>query len=86
MELKKIWDHAIELTEDVKVSNCTVYPMSCSKQTELNANIDEHLLTSCIQPSKSLMASLCFFIIKKDGKLHFIQDYCKLNAMTVKNQ
>jgi hypothetical protein len=72
---RKIWDHAIELTEDAKVSNCKVYPMSRSEQTELDAYIDEHLLTGHIRPSKSLMASLCFFIKKKDGKLCFIQDY-----------
>jgi hypothetical protein len=60
--------------------------MSCSEQTELDAYIDEHLLTGCIRPSKSPMASLCFFIKKKDGKLHFVQDYRKLNAMTVKNR
>jgi hypothetical protein len=70
----------------VKVSNCKVYPMSHSEQTKLNAYINEHLLTSHIQPSKSPMASPCFFIEKKDGKLCFIQDYHKLNVMTVKNQ
>ena len=31
------------------------------------------------------MASLVFFVKKKDGKLQFIQDYWKLNAMMVKN-
>ena len=31
------------------------------------------------------MASLVFFVKKKDGKLRFVQDYQKLNAMTVKN-
>jgi hypothetical protein len=83
---QKIWDHAIELTKDAKVSNCKVYLMSHSEQTKLDAYIDEHLLTGHIRPSKSPMASLCFFIKKKDGKLHFVQDYHKLNAMTVKNQ
>ena len=83
---RKIWDHAIELTEDAKVSNCKVYPMSRSEQTELDAYIDEHLLTGRIRPSKSPMASPCFFIKKKDGKLRFVQDYRKLNAMTVKNR
>jgi hypothetical protein len=59
---------------------------SHNKQAELNAYIDEHLLTGCIRPSKSLMALPCFFIKKKDGKLRFIQDYRKLNSMTVKNR
>ena len=31
------------------------------------------------------MASLVFFVKKKDGKLRFVQDYQKLNVMTVKN-
>ena len=31
------------------------------------------------------MASLVFFVKKKDGKLRFVQDYQKLNAMMVKN-
>jgi hypothetical protein len=82
---QKIWDHTIELTKDIKVLNCKVYLMSHSEQTELDAYIDEHLLTSCIRPSKSLMASPCFFIKKRDGKLCFVQDHHKLNAMTVKN-
>jgi len=31
------------------------------------------------------MASLVFFIKKKDGSLRLVQDYWKLNAVTVKN-
>ncbi|KXN81019.1 hypothetical protein AN958_06356, partial [Leucoagaricus sp. SymC.cos] len=36
--------------------------------------------------SKSPMASLCFFIKKKDGSLRLVQDYQTLNAITIKNQ
>jgi len=32
------------------------------------------------------MASLVFFIKKKDGTLWLVQDYRALNAMTVKNK
>ena len=32
------------------------------------------------------MAVPVFFIKKKDGKLHLVQDYCALNAMTMKNK
>jgi hypothetical protein len=63
--------------EDTKVLNCKVYPMSHDEQAELNTYIDEHLLTGCIRPSKSLMASPCFFIKRKDGQLCFVQDYHK---------
>ncbi len=34
-----------------------------------------------IQPSKSPV----FFVKKKDGSLHLVQDYWKLNAVTIKN-
>ncbi|KNZ79156.1 hypothetical protein J132_00215, partial [Termitomyces sp. J132] len=37
-------------------------------------------------PSKSPMASPVFFIKKKDGSLHLVQDYLVLNVMTVKNR
>ena len=32
------------------------------------------------------MASLVFFINKKDGNLRLVQDYCALNEVTVKNK
>ena len=31
------------------------------------------------------MASPVFFIKKKDGKLRLVQDYCRLNKITIKN-
>jgi hypothetical protein len=43
--------------------------MSMTKQAELDCFIKEHLKTRCIHPSKSLMASPCFFIKKKDRLL-----------------
>jgi len=32
------------------------------------------------------MTSPVFFIKRKDGSLHLVQDYRKLNAMTIKNE
>jgi hypothetical protein len=83
---RKIWDHAIELVPDAQSSNCKIYPLSRDEQAEMDAFIEENLWTGRIQPSKSPMASPCFFIKKKDGKLRLIQDYRKLNGMTVKNR
>ena len=37
-----------------------------------------------IEPSKSPWAVPVFFIKKKDGKLHLIQDYCPINKITIK--
>ncbi len=48
--------------------------------------LNEQLQKGYIRPSKSPYASPFFFIKKKDGKLRPVQDYRKLNALTVKNQ
>src|ERR1700742_254508 len=79
------WDHVIELIPGSKEFSTKLYPMSPSEQVELNKFLDENLKSGCIQPSKSPMASPVFFIKKKDGSLQFVQDYRKLNAMTIRN-
>jgi hypothetical protein len=82
----KPWDHAIELVPGEKPAGCKVYPLSPSEQKELDTFIQENLELGRIRPSKSPMASPVFFIKKKDGALRLVQDYCALNAMTVKNK
>ena len=81
------WDHAIELTPDAPATIRTkVYPMSVNEQQELERFLEENLRKGYIQPSKSPIASLVFFIKKKDGKLRFVQDYQKLNEFTIRNR
>jgi hypothetical protein len=82
----KPWDHAIELVADAAPKSCKVYPLAASEQKELDAFLKENLESGQICPSKSPMASLVFFIKKKDSGLHLVQDYCTLNAMTMKNK
>jgi len=82
----KPWDHAIELTSDINSKTCKVYPLSISEQAKLNAFLKENLKSGQICPSKSPMATPVFFVKKKDGKLHLVQDYHALNAMTMKNK
>jgi hypothetical protein len=65
----KEWDHAVEIIPGSKASNCKVYPLLPSEQKELDACLKENLETGCIQPSKSPMAFLVFFIKKKNGSL-----------------
>uniref|UniRef100_A0A0W0GEU5 Putative pro-pol protein n=1 Tax=Moniliophthora roreri TaxID=221103 RepID=A0A0W0GEU5_MONRR len=60
--------------------------MSVNEQGELDQFLEENLQKGYIIPSKSPMASLVFFVKKKDGKLRFVQDYHKLNEFTVKNR
>ena len=80
------WDHIIKMTPDFKPTDCKVYPLTRDEQKALEEFLDENLHTKRIRPSKSPMASPFFFVKKKDGKLQPIQDYWKLNEMTIKNR
>jgi len=52
---------------------------------ELQKFIKEHVEQGTIRPSKSPYAAT-FFIKKKNGKLHPIQDYQPVNEWTIKNR
>ncbi len=81
------WDHAIDLEPDaVKHWKVKTYPMSPNEQVELDKFLDEHIKKGYLVPSKSPMASPVFFIKKKDGKLRLVQDYRRLNKITIKNR
>ena len=74
------------MTPDFKPTDCKVYPLTGDEQKALEEFLDENLHTKRIPPSKSPMASPFFFVKKKDGKLRPVQDYRKLNEMTIKNR
>ncbi len=81
------WDHAIELLPDASQTlDCKVYPLTPGEQESLDKFLDEHLNKGYICPSKSQYASPFFFIKKKDGKLHPVQDYRALNKWTIRNK
>jgi len=80
------WDHTIELIPGAEPKSSKVYPLSPLEQAELDAFLEENLCTGRIRPSKSPMTAPMFFIKKKDGSLHLVQDYHALNAVTVKNK
>uniref|UniRef100_A0A0W0GF50 Putative Gag protein n=1 Tax=Moniliophthora roreri TaxID=221103 RepID=A0A0W0GF50_MONRR len=82
----KPYDHTIDLKPDASETiRSKVYSMSVNKQGELDQFLEENLRKGYIVPFKSPIASPVFFVKKKDGKLRFVQDYCKLNEFTVKN-
>lgn len=83
---RRPWDHAIELIPDASPVDCKVYPLSPEEQRQLDEFLEENLRSGRIRPSKSPMASPFFFVKKKDGTLRPVQDYRKLNSMTVKNR
>ena len=81
------WDHAIDLKPDASASiNCRVYPLSPKEREEQKKFLATNLRLKRIRRSKSPYASGFFFIKKKDGKLHPVQDYRKLNQWTVPNR
>src|SRR6266702_1726681 len=48
--------------------------------------LHDELEKGYIRESKSPYASSFFFVRKKDGKMRLVQDYCKINAVTIRNQ
>src|SRR6266436_1189795 len=82
---QKAWDHAIDLTPGTELPCSQMFPLSPTEQKELNHFLHENLANGHICPSKSPMGAPVFFIKKKDSLLRLIQDYQKLNEITVKN-
>jgi hypothetical protein len=72
---RRKWDHAIELECEPSPGFRKVYPMTLTEQTEMDTFLEEALATGHIRQSKSPLGAPVFFIKKKDGKLHFVQDY-----------
>ena len=62
-----------------------MFPLSPTEQKELNEFLRENLVNGQICPSKSPIGASVFFVKKKEGPLCLVQDYQKLNEITVKN-
>src|SRR6266478_1820395 len=82
---QKSWDHAIDLSPGTELPHSWTFPLSPAEQKELDDFLQENLANGCVCPSKSPMGAPVFFVKKKDGSLHLIQDYQKLNEIMVKN-
>src|SRR5258708_23694466 len=82
---QKAWDHAIDLTPGAELPCSQTFPLSPAEQKELDDFLHENLANGSIHPSNSPMEAPVFFIKKKDGSLCLVQDYWKLNEITVKN-
>ena len=81
------WDHKINLTEEaLRELNNKAYAMTLKEKETLNQWLDEQLKVGLIVESKSRYAAPCFYIPKKDGSLRLVQDYRKLNQVTIKDE
>src|SRR5258707_244907 len=81
----KAWDHAIDLHHDAKLPRGRIFPLSLAEQKELDEFLRENLANGHIHLSKSLIGAPVFFIKKKEGSLHLVQDYWKLIEIMGKN-
>jgi hypothetical protein len=87
MPERKPYDHAIEFEEEALLPKpAKLYALSPKEKNSLDEWLTEELRKGYIQKSKSPIAAPVFFIKKKDGTLRLVQDYRKLNAITVKNR
>ena len=82
---RKPWDHGIELLPGAEPQSSRTFPLSPLEQKELDEFLQENLCSGRIRLSKSPFGAPVFFIKKKDGSLRLVQDYWKLNTVTVKN-
>ena len=74
------------MKEAPKELNAKTYAMMVKEKEALNQWLDEQLKARLIVESKSRYAALCFYILKKDGSLWLVQDYRKLNQVTIKDK
>ena len=81
------WDHKINLTEEaLRELNAKAYAITLKEEEALNQWLDKQLKAGLIVESKSRYMAPCFYIPKKDGLLRLVQDYRKLNQVTIKDK
>ena len=85
MQMKKVWDHAIDVKEGFIPRKGKVYPLLREEREEVREFVKEQLQKGYIQLSKSPQTVLVFFVGKKNGKKQMVQDYRYLNEWTIKN-
>jgi hypothetical protein len=99
---RRPWDHAIDLIpgslpgdqNEAKMVpyinranfNGKVYPLAKREYDELDKFLDENLKSGRIRPSISPICASFFFITKKTGDLRPVQDYRRLNSITIRNR
>ena len=81
------WDHEINLMDKApKELNTKAYTITLKEEEALNQWLDEQLKAGLIVKSKSRYATPCFYILKKYSSLQLVQNYRKLNQVTIKDK
>jgi hypothetical protein len=82
-----VWDHAIELLLNAPATLLArLFLLNRMEQEEMQKFVEEYLRRGTIWESWSPYTANFFFIKKKDGKLHPVQDYQPINKWTKKNR
>ena len=68
MPTRKVWDHAINVKEEVIPRKGKVYPLSREVREEVREFVKEQLRKGYIRPSKSPHTAPVFFVGKKRWK------------------
>jgi len=66
--------------------NTKAYAITIKKEEALNQWLDKQLKAGLIVELKSRYVAPCFYIPKKDSSLQLVQDYRKLNQVTIKDK
>jgi len=74
------------MEEAARELNTKAYMMTLKEEEALNQWLDKQLKAGLIVESKSRYVAPCFYIPKKDSSLWLVQDYRKLNQVTIKNK
>ena len=69
-----------------KELNTKAYAITLKEEEALNQWLNKQLQAGLIVESKSRYVVPCFYILKKDSSLWLVQDYRKLNQVTIKDK
>jgi hypothetical protein len=84
---RRKWDHVIYLKEGHQPPRWKCYPLAAWEKEAMKKFIDDNVQDKRIRKSSSPYASPFFFRPKQGtGELHGIQDYRRLNEITVKDR
>jgi len=79
MPTKKLWNHTINIKKEFVLRKWKMYSLSREEREKMYKFISEQLRKGYIRPLKLPQIAPVFFVRKKDGKKHMVQDYRYLN-------
>ena len=80
------FDHTIDLEDNVMPGHGPIYSLLEPECAALKEFIHDHLATGTIHPLQSPIGAPVLFVKNKDGALHMVVDYRRLNAVMRKDR